>query len=155
MKLKSLCIGFCILFMMSCEDSESPYSNVIRLLTNNDSKAWVTMAIESTDEPEGINCIEDDVLELQLFDPEKEGPSFTFDNGFIRCNYEIEESYSGIWRLNNAQTRIILTYGEGADRTNELYDIIELSERKLVLRNRSESFYDLTVTYRTITYESL
>jgi hypothetical protein len=155
MRLKSIFIVFCILFIMSCEESESPYSNVIRLLTNNDSKVWVTTAIESTDEPEGINCIEDDILRLQLFDPEKEGPAFTLDNGFVRCLYDTEESYSGSWRLNNAQTRIILTYGEGADRTNDLYDILELSDRKLVLRNRTESFYDLTVTYRTITYESL
>jgi hypothetical protein len=155
MKRTSILICFGLLLTMSCEESETPYSNVIRLLTNNDSKAWIVTSIESTDDSEGIDCSEDDILSLQLFDPVRQEPSFTLDEGFVRCSYYNEDSDVGSWRLNNAQTRIIFTFGDGADRANDLYDIIELSERKLVLRNRSESFYDLTVTYRTITYESL
>jgi hypothetical protein len=155
MKVKSLLIVFSIALMMSCEESESPYSNVIRLLTNNDVKIWVTTSVESTEDAEGINCFGDDILSLQLFDPIKQEPTFRLDEGFVRCSYNDDESSNGTWRLNNAQTRIILTYGEGSERSNDLYDIIELTERRLVLRNRNESFYDLTVTIRTITYESL
>jgi hypothetical protein len=155
MKLKSLLVCFSIVLIMSCEESVTPYSNVIRLLTNNDSKIWVTTSIESTEEAEGINCAEDDILLLQLFDPVRQEPTFNLDEGFVRCSYYNQSSNNGSWRLNNAQTRIILTYGEGSERANDLYDIIELTERRLVLRNRSESFYDLTVTYRTIVYESL
>jgi hypothetical protein len=155
MKLKYLIICIGLLLIGSCEEAETPYSNVIRLLTNNDIKIWVTISIESTEEGEGINCAEDDILTLQLFDAIGQEPSYLLDEGFIRCSYYNEEPNTGSWRLNNAQTRIIFTYGEGSDRANDLYDILELTERRLVLRNRIESFYDLTVTYRTIIYESL
>jgi hypothetical protein len=155
MKLKLILIGFILMFLPGCEEAESPYSNVIRLLTNNDKKIWVTISIESTEEIEGINCDADDVLTLQLFDPVVQEPTYLLDEGFVRCAYYPTDPNAGTWRLNNAQTRIIFTYGEGSSRSNDLYDILELSERKLVLRNRSESFYDLTVTYRIITYESL
>lgn len=150
-----LYISLSFLIFTNCEESVSPYSNVIRLLTNNDVKIWVTTSIESTEDIVGIDCYEDDILSLQLFDPVRQEPTFSLDYGFVRCSYYNEESSNGSWRLNNAQTRIILTYGEGASRANDLYDIIELTERRLVVRNRIESFVDLTVTYRTITYESL
>ena len=143
-----------ILLLMSCDETVTPYSNVLKLLTNNDTKIWVTVNIESTNETEGINCEEDDILTLTLFNHILKQPTYLLTDGFIRCDYYPTEPNKGVWRLNNAQTRIIITYGEGFNRANDLYDILELTEKKLVLRNRIESLYDLTVTYRTITYES-
>lgn len=146
------------LWGVSCtEETLDPFSNRILFLTNNDAKNWTTVSVESDDTIEGINCEEDDILTLTLFDYtlEDPGPSFSKADGLVRCDYT--EPYvinSGSWRLNNAQTRIILTriFSDGS-RINDLVDILELEERKMVLRFRDET--DLKITFTTYTYESL
>ena len=138
-----------------CQDTDVTGSDRIFLLTGNDSKVWTTINIDSDTSEEGINCEADDVLELQLFNPTQKEPRFWVTDGFMRC-FENDSDYqlrSGSWRLNNERTRIIFTYGQEI-RFNELYDILELTAERMVLRKRSESLYDLDVTTEIFTYES-
>ena len=146
-----------IALIIGCQESVSPYSDNIRLLTSNTKKVWSVVAVESADEAEGINCEEDDILTLELFDEKRNQPSFSLADGFVKCDFSESSNVTdeGTWRLNNAQTRIILTSVIGELRINNLYDIIELSERKMILRRTEESYHNLTVTTTTITYESL
>jgi hypothetical protein len=152
-----LIYGLFLTFCLSCEESPSPYPDRIKLLTNNGIKKWTIITSEYPDKPLGVDCGDDDILTLNIFDPafnEGEGaPTFSFTDGFLRCEEDYEYS-NGSWRMNNNQTRLILTEGEGEFRYNYLYDIMELSERRMVLRYRSESYSDLAVTYYTYTYES-
>ncbi len=147
-----------LLCSISCtEETLDPFSNRILFLTNNDTKNWSTVSIESDDPIEGINCEEDDVLTLTIFDYtlQDPGPSFSKVDGLVRCDYTLPYVVnSGSWRLNNAQTRIILTrvFSDGS-RINDLVDILELEDRKMVLRFRDET--DLKITFTTYTYESL
>ena len=141
--------------LAGCEEVVDPATNRIFLLTENSSKTWTTLSIESTEEKEGINCEEDDQITFSLFDDLEKEPRFVTNDGFIRCDYD--DSYllkAGSWRLNNSKTRIILTYGVDQFRTNDLYDILELTNDKLVLRKRIESFNTLLVKTQIITYES-
>jgi len=144
-----------VMLATSCQDTEIAADDRIFLLTGNDSKVWTTIKIESESSEEGINCEADDVLELQLFNPAQKEPRFWVTDGFMRC-FEDFSDYrlrSGTWRLNNERTRIIFTYGQEI-RFNELYDILELTSERMVLRKRSESLYDLDVTTEIFTYES-
>ncbi|NOS94297.1 MAG: hypothetical protein HOP30_20475 [Cyclobacteriaceae bacterium] len=146
-----------LLTAFACSDSDSISTERIRLLTDNATKKWTVISVDREEPIAGIDCEADDILTLKLFDNTlaKPGASFSLSEGLIRCDFE--DSYittSGSWRLNNAQTRLIFTriYSNGL-RTNSLVDIIELQERKMVLRYREE--LDLKITYTTYTYESL
>ncbi len=146
-----------LLAAFACSDSESISSERIRLLTDNATKKWSVISITREEPIVGIDCEADDILTLKLFDNTlaKPGASFSLSEGLIRCDFEDRYiTTTGSWRLNNAQTRLIFTriYSDGS-RTNALVDIIELQERKMVLRYREES--DLKITYTTYTYESL
>ena len=141
--------------ILGCEEDVNPTSDRIFLLTGNSSKTWTTLSIESEDEEQGINCEEDNQITFTLFDEQEKEPRFTSNDGFIRCDYDYSyQLESGSWRLNNSRTRIILTYGVDQSRTNDLYDILELTTDKLVLRKRRESYNTLVVKTEIITYES-
>lgn len=146
-----------LLIALSCKESVTPFRNGIRLLTNNSTKTWTVTSIEEEDPVTGLNCSADDILTIKLFDDNLQppGPSYSRSEGFVRCNllndYELE---SGSWRLNNSETRIIFTkiFSDG-DRINYLYDILELEERRMVLRYRNE--FNMHLSFKTYTYESL
>lgn len=144
-------------FLLGCSDS-SPYTDTLKLLTNNSKKSWTVVSIDWEEETEGINCEEDDILVLELFSEETKQPYYQIEEGYVSCSFGSYVKNIGQWRLNNLQNRIILTYKPSEDSFayNYLYDILELDSRHMVLRERIEDYsgFNIKPSFKTITYES-
>ena len=158
MEMRTLCRLLLLItgiILVACEPGESPYSQNMTLLTGGTKKTWVTVDYQSPMIGEGINCKADDILVLELFNPQLRLPVFKLEDNVVRCSSSDPYLVSaGGWRLNNQQTRIIFSEQKNGVKSNDIFDIIELTEDRMVLRHRNENFYNLVVFFETITYES-
>ena len=153
--IRFLALISAVILLGGCAPGESPYSQNMTLLTGGTKKTWVTVDFQSPMAGEGINCRADDILTLELFNPQFKLPVFTLEDNVSRCyNTDPFLVSAGGWRLNNQQTRLILSEQKNGVKSNDIYDILELTENRMVLRHRNENFTNLVVFYETITYES-
>lgn len=155
--LKNLPILF-IVFFLSCKN-EDPEPSTLTLLTSNDSKSWRVSEYYENGELNNTDCSRDDIWTFKLYDEGRNGQSsFTIEDNFISCGSKY--SISGIWRINNLGNRITLTTPilgnvQAGFNQNEVYEIIELSDSKMIFRLFEEDDYGISIKkaeYRFIAY---
>lgn len=125
------------LFIFSCNQDE-PEPSRLSLLTNNSTKSWRVIEYIENGESKTLDCPSDDIWTFVLFDDAQNGqPSYRIEDNFISCESDDYIRESGIWRINNGQNRIVLSFSLGGANSqfivNESAEILELSEDRLIL----------------------
>ena len=152
-----------MIMSLGCSNDEVEPS-VLTLLTDNETKSWRVIEIETNGILDETNCQRDDIYTFTLFDETTEDRYFRVEENLISCDdYDSYEKESGSWRINNKGNRLTLIIREdfeGSGNNNETIsdffnitvDIVEISESRLVLRQYDEwNSFDPEVSTITLT----